>query len=209
MRYEEYIKTKMDEFVAKSFVKPDEFPDMMLYIDQIAAFLNGRLKVYAREGEKPIITKSMIANYLKRDMLPRPQKKKYTRDHMILIAMIFYLKSVFQMSEIGNIMKPFVENYDSAFDDKFDFYRLYEIITPILKKERAEEADRIQKDIELIKDAIREEELDDDSTEMFLLLLSVTARADAAKYAAKSLFSEYYAKQKKNEGAAVRSKRRT
>jgi hypothetical protein len=197
MRYEEYLKQIMDDFCAESVIGPDAFPSMELYADQVASFLSDRLCVYAGAGPgkaDPVITKAGIANNIKRGALPRPIKKKYTRDHVVIMAMLFYMKNAFQPGEPERIMRPFTDNHASAFDDKIDFHRLYAAIAPILEKERARQSREIQSGVADIKAAIRGAGLeDDDNTELLFLFLSLAARADTARYAARELLREYFA----------------
>ncbi|MDR1134910.1 MAG: DUF1836 domain-containing protein [Clostridiales Family XIII bacterium] len=195
MRYEEYLREAMDAFTESSLIEAEDFPDIELYADQVIGFLNEKLKVYGEEPEKQIISKTMISNYIKHNMLPRPVKKKYNSDHMIMLALIFHLRNTFRMNEIELIMKPFLDNYDSAFDDKIDFRALYKALYPVLKEEHVRSAEGIMKSVENVKDAIWDEGVeDDDTTELFSVLLSIALQMDAAKYAARKLLDEYYTK---------------
>jgi hypothetical protein len=197
MRYEEYLKQIMDDFCEESVIKPEAFPAMDLYADQVAGFLSDRLRVYAGAGRgeaEPVITKAGIANSIKRGALPRPVKKKYTRDHVVIMAMLFYMKNAFQMSEMERVMRPFTDNHASAFDDKIDFHRLYAAIAPVLEKERERLSREIRSGVADVKAAIRGAGLeDDDNTELLFLFLSLAARADTARYAARELLREYFA----------------
>ncbi|MDR1247497.1 MAG: DUF1836 domain-containing protein [Clostridiales Family XIII bacterium] len=196
MRYEEYIKHVMDDFTSESIIKPDAFPTMELYADQVAGFFDEQLKIYAgaaREKSDSVLTETGIASSVKRGVLPKPIKKKYARDHVIIMTMLFYMTSVLRTDEIESVMRPFIDNYDSTFDDKIDFYRLYAAIAPVLERERTLLSREIQGSVTDVKAAIRGEGLeDDDNTELLLLLLSLAARADAAKYAVQRILSEYF-----------------
>jgi hypothetical protein len=198
MRYEEYINQVLDDFVEGGPIKPDAFPTMELYADQVVGFFDEQLRVYAA-GERKMpcaaLTEADIAGFVKRGVLPRPIKKKYTRDHMVIIALLFYMRSAFGPDEMERVMRPFMDNRASTFDDKIDFHRLYAAITPVLERERTRLSREIRAGVADVKAAIRGEGLeDDDSTELLLLLLSLAARADAARYAAQRLLNEYFAK---------------
>ncbi|MDR2132030.1 MAG: DUF1836 domain-containing protein [Clostridiales Family XIII bacterium] len=206
MRYEEYIKQIMDEFAEIGPVKPDAFPSMELYADQVAAFFGDKLRAYAAEASGApgaVFTEAGVAALVKRGVLPKRAGKKYTRDHLIILTMLFYLESVFRANEIERLMRPFMDNYSSAFDDKIDFHRLYAAIEPVLTRDRARFSREMQDGVADVKAAIRGEGLeDDDSTELLLLILSLAARADAARYAARKLLNEYFAKPGKARGKA-------
>ena len=197
MRYEEYIKNIMEAFKNDSLIPANAFPRMDLYNDQVTGFLNEQLKIYKESEGDPVITKTMISNSIKNNMLPKPDRKKYSHDHMILLAMIFYLKSTFQMSEIELILAPFVNNYGSTFDEKFDLHRLYEAVFPLLKKEREESAKAIQNSVDSIKQAMWDSGVeDDDATELLFMMLYLAVRADAAKFTANKMLAKYFTKLK-------------
>ncbi|MDR0570737.1 MAG: DUF1836 domain-containing protein [Clostridiales Family XIII bacterium] len=198
MRYEEYLKSILEPFRDESLIPPEEFPRMELYLEQAVGFLNEQLRVYAApEGDKQPITKSMVSAYAKQRALPKPTKKRYTRDHATLIAMAHYLRSAFQMGEIALLLKPFLDNYGSVFEEKYDLHKLYEAMHPMLKEERRAETDGILKAVEGIKGVMWEKGVEDDDTlELFALMLYLAVKADTAKFAADRLLKEYYAKGK-------------
>ena len=53
----------------------------------------------------------MINNYVKNDVLIPPVRKKYGMDHMILLLMVYYLKSYLSIGDIGQVLKPLQERY--------------------------------------------------------------------------------------------------
>ena len=62
------------------YINPDEIPGIDLYMDQVTTFMDKRLRSTARyPGEDKILTKTMINNYAKNDLLPPPVKKKYSK----------------------------------------------------------------------------------------------------------------------------------
>ena len=81
----------------------DRLPELDLYMDQVITFLNKLLAPFAAENERPL-TSSMINNYVKDEVLPRPNKKKYSRDHLAMLVMIYILKSILSLPEIHEII---------------------------------------------------------------------------------------------------------
>ncbi|MDR0425431.1 MAG: DUF1836 domain-containing protein [Clostridiales Family XIII bacterium] len=195
MRYEEYLRGAMEAFAESSLIEAEDFPEIGLYADQVIGFLDEKLKAYGGGPEKHVITRTMLSNYVRHGMLPKPAKKKYSNDHMIMLALIFHLRNAFRMSDIELMMKPFLDNYGSTFDDKIDFRELYNALLPVLKEARAHSADGIMHAVEDVKDAIRDKGVDDDdTTELFSVLMSIALQIGAAKYAAHKLLDEYYLK---------------
>ena len=84
----------------------DMLPDIGLYMDQIITLMDRVFLVRMPKGE---LTKPMINNYVKAGLLPRPTGKKYDRDHLAIILMIYVLKQVLNMDSIGTILKRICE----------------------------------------------------------------------------------------------------
>lgn len=78
----------------------DELPDFDLYLDQMLQLLERYLKVFKTEEREPLVTASMVHNYVKLDLIPKPVKKRYTRKHMAFLIAITILKQVMTIPEI-------------------------------------------------------------------------------------------------------------
>ena len=67
----------------------DEIPAIDLYMDQVLTFLGERLRRTARKSDADkILTKTMVNNYVKNKVMIPPVKKKYGRDHILLLMVI-------------------------------------------------------------------------------------------------------------------------
>ena len=86
------------------YVNLDDIPNIDLYMDQVTTFMDNKLQSTTRNpGEDKILTKTMINNYAKNDLLPPPVKKKYSREHMMILIMIYYFKGVLSFSDIQEL----------------------------------------------------------------------------------------------------------
>lgn len=93
----------------KNFHLPrwDELPNIDLYIDQLVSFLEQYLAGYIKndnEKEEKIITKTMINNYVKHKAIKAPVNKKYNKEHMASLFVIFILKEVYSIHEIEKLI---------------------------------------------------------------------------------------------------------
>ena len=59
----------------------NELPEIELYIDQVIYILESNLSIFNKHSDTPLITSSMINNYVKQHILKPPTKKKYNREH--------------------------------------------------------------------------------------------------------------------------------
>jgi hypothetical protein len=195
MRYEEYVKKIVEDFTKGPHLKADDFPGFELYMDQATTFLNKKLSVYKKEEKDILLTKTMVNNYTKHKMLPNPISKRYTRDHLILLTMIYYLKQSFQMDEIAKLMKPLIDNFNSEFDEKIDFVSIFTGVLDIQKNDRENLLATVRTDIENIKANLNQDELaDDDMLEVFMLIMTMAMKADAQRFMAEKLLEEYFVK---------------
>lgn len=200
MRYEEFVRNMVEEYIAKGKICVNDFPDMEIYMDQAETLLNRELGIYRKSEKDKVITKTMIGNYVKHSMLPRPVNKKYSKDHLILLTLIFYLKGMFQMEEIEKIVKPLIDNYNSEFDDKIDLEALYGCILEVQSAEEDELSRSVNRIIEDSKYQLREAQLsDDDMLELFMLIVNLSMKADAQKFLAHKLLQEYILKPKQKK----------
>ena len=74
-----------------NYVKPNEIPNIELYMDQVTTFMDKYLESSKRYSEDKLLNKTMINNYTKNNLLPSPNKKKYSKDHMYLLIFIYYM----------------------------------------------------------------------------------------------------------------------
>lgn len=106
-----------DEIGSFHLPRYEELPDVGLYMDQVVSIIDKYFKALDRDDDKPIITSSMVNNYVKLGIIPPPEKKRYSPTHLAYLIMICLLKQVLTMSEITLLIgwdeSEFVEKYDN------------------------------------------------------------------------------------------------
>ena len=109
---EDLLQSILDSLDRIDYIRPDDIPDIELYMDQVTTFMDNRLKNAARNPEvDKILTKTMINNYAKNDLLPPPVRKKYSREHMLLLIFIYYCKGILSISDIQTVLKPITDRF--------------------------------------------------------------------------------------------------
>lgn len=139
---EEYIRGLIDDLKDVKYIMPDDIPNIDLYMDQVTTFMDKHLKSSKRYSEDKLLTKTMINNYTKNELLPPPNKKKYSKEHMFLLIFIYYFKNVLSINDIQSIFNPLTEKYygeDSP-------VKLEEIYAEIFRLEN-EQTDALTKDM--------------------------------------------------------------
>lgn len=96
------------------YIRPEEVPNIDLYMDQVTTFMDKHLASTKRYGEDKILTKTMINNYTKNNLLPPSVKKKYSKEHVLLLIFIYYFKNILSIKDIEILLRPLEEKYFSG-----------------------------------------------------------------------------------------------
>ena len=124
------------------YIKPEDFPNIDLYMDQVTTFMDSQLAVSKRHPEDKVLTKTMINNYAKNNLLPPPVKKKYSKEHLLALIFIYYFKNILSISDIQEILNPITEKYFASDSD----FNLEDIYSEVFRLEKTEVLN-LQKDI--------------------------------------------------------------
>lgn len=81
-----------------------ELPTIEIYLDQLVTYLEEYLNPYIGSEDNPVITKTMINNYVKQQVIPAPEKKKYKKDHIACLFVICILKQVYSINNISELI---------------------------------------------------------------------------------------------------------
>lgn len=115
---EELLSDIMRRVDRLTYVKPEEIPSIDLYMDQVLTFINKRMRHLTRfPKEDKILTKTMINNYAKAHLLPPPYKKKYSKDHILLLLFIYYFKGILSINDTGSILGKISKDYFGKEED--------------------------------------------------------------------------------------------
>ena len=93
------------------YVKPQDIPNIDLYMDQVTTFMESQLGSTRRYNEDKILTKTMINNYAKNNLLPSPEKKRYSKDHLLMLIFIYYFKNILSITDIQKLLGPITAKY--------------------------------------------------------------------------------------------------
>lgn len=78
----------------------DELPTLELYMDQVITLIDQYLSPVIQVEKHPLLTSSMVNNYVKKGMIPAPEKKRYHQKHLAFLIAITMLKQVLTIPEI-------------------------------------------------------------------------------------------------------------
>ena len=157
------------------YISPDAIPNIDLYMDQITSFMDSQLENSKRHEDDKLLTKTMINNYTKNDLLPPPNKKKYSKEHLLTLIFIYYLKNILSISDIQSILNPITDKYFGKKDSEFDMSDIYSEIFRMEEEETTKLLKEFSKKYSIAKDTFKdfpEEEQEELQTFAFICLLS-------------------------------------
>ena len=111
-------------------LKPLDIPDIDLYMDQILTLFDNKMASTKRNKEDKLLTKTMINNYSKAKVIEPVKGKKYTKQQILQMLVVFNLKNNLTINEIKELLEPIYNNQD----DIVDIYQEYLESTDNLNK---------------------------------------------------------------------------
>ena len=111
---ENVIGSILDSISRIDYIRPEEIPNIALYMDQVTTFMDAHLESSKRYEEDKILTKTMINNYTKNHLLPPSDKKKYSTEHILLLIFIYYFKGFLSINDIQTLLQPLSDRYFSS-----------------------------------------------------------------------------------------------
>lgn len=108
-------KKIIESCLRKPELGPDEIPDIDLYMDQILSLVNSKLA----PDDENVITKTMINNYSKAKVIQPVKGKKYTKQQILQMLLVYDLKNNLAIKDIKETLDPIYENES----DLIEIYR--------------------------------------------------------------------------------------
>ena len=139
---EERLNELLAHLDSLDHIHVDEIPQIDLYMDQVTTFMEKHLGELKRYPEDKVLTKTMINNYAKNNLLPSPLKKKYTQEHILLLVFIYYFKNLLSFTDIETVLSYVTEHHFDTNDES----SLAEIYTKVFSMEHGQ-MDRLKEDV--------------------------------------------------------------
>ena len=139
---DEMLHKILDHISGMGYIKPEDIPNINLYMDQVTTFMEEHLAYSKRYKDDKILTKTMINNYAKNNLLPSPEKKRYTREHMLMLIFIYYFKNILSINDIQSLLGPLTDHYFRSENDM----NLTDIYNEVFSMEKGE-LDALKKEL--------------------------------------------------------------
>ena len=121
----ENIKQMMEQLSLDTSLTLEEIPKIDLYMDQVIQLFENKFAETKRNEEEKILTKTMINNYAKGKLIFPIHNKKYSKEHLILISLIYQLKGALSINDINLMLQGINKRVIKEDIDLDSFYTSY------------------------------------------------------------------------------------
>ncbi|MDN7243221.1 DUF1836 domain-containing protein [Planococcus sp. N028] len=115
----------IDKQILQNQIQVEDIPKIDLYIDQVIQLFETGFTESKRNDKEKILTKTMINNYAKGKLFYPLHSKKYSRNHVMLISLIYQMKSVLSINDIKQVLDGINEKAAQQDLDLQPFYTSY------------------------------------------------------------------------------------
>lgn len=164
----------------KNVIRSTDIPNLDLYLDQILTLVADKT---GKDTSKGGLTKTMINNYSKDGLIKPVKGKKYSKEHIVQMLIIFYLKGILTIGDIKRIMdgvysdesfdgEKLIASYDKFLDIKETEPRLCSLMIEHLTKNNGLQPDK--------------------TDEFLIMLMSIISACDCLKSIALEMIDQKY-----------------
>ena len=189
---QEFVNSLLQRLAKLNYIKPGDVPNIDLYMDQVTTFMDEHLSDVKRYEDDKILTKTMINNYTKNDLLPPPVKKKYSKEHIYVLTFIYYLKNILSISDIQKLLNPLTDKFFNK-EELPDMEYIYSEIYNMEKAQIASLSKDVVERTQVAKEAFLdvENEEDKDFLQLFSLVGLLSFDVYMKKNIIESLIDDY------------------
>lgn len=192
---DEELTKILNDFCNHDFIQFSDIPDIYLYMDQVTTFFDDKFDYYKRKEDDKIFTKTMINNYTNANILFPSDKKKYNKQHVLILILVYHLKQVLSISDIQKLLTPITNDEEIEFDNKVkNIDNLYSVFMELEKAELEEFKLSFKNKIEQIKEKLEISDINNaesEKTDLILLVLLLVVQANIRKTIAEKIIDQY------------------
>lgn len=181
----------LEELKLKNSIKLEEIPEIDLYMDQVIQLFESKLSNQKRTEEEKILTKTMINNYAKGKLLLPIKNKKYSKEHIVLMSLIYNLKGALSINDIKLSLDKIIKSYED--NGEYPLRDLYSCILENEDNDIQEFEEAVNNKIERINNNVKENSLiSGDFEQKFLLLCSLVNMSNMYRKVSEKLIDEFF-----------------
>lgn len=187
------IKQEFKELNLDNQLELEEIPEIDLYMDQVIQLFDGKFNDSKRNEEDKALTKTMINNYAKGKLLMSVKNKKYSKEHLILMSLIYNLKGSLSINDIKSSLDTIVKTLDK--DEEYPIRNLYKEYLDIYKKDYTLVEESLEEKVKEIKEVFEGKDFNEFEFN-FLLMSSFINMSNMYRKMGEKLIDNYFNKLK-------------
>ncbi len=193
MQDDKRIKKIINDMITLGVVQLSDIPNIDLYMDQVTTFMEEQLSEYKRNENDKVLTKTMINNYTKNGIIPPPIKRKYSKEHMILLIFIYHLKYSLSINDIQSLLTPLIAQVNVKDEKDLTFSNLYNVFLEIQQNEFKELSSYVDRKMSAIGQQFDEVEISNkEMLARLFMIISLLLQANAQKRLAERMIDEFF-----------------
>ena len=177
------LQALLADAVQDADLHPREIPSIDLYLDQIISLADEKRREGSPRFADRSLTKTMINNYSKDGLLSPIQGKKYTKEQILQMLLVYEMKNTLSIGEIKRVLQNVyaLPDYNAA-----ALERIYTHYLDIKAKERTATVAGVEKLAEQTDLDLKNEE------DFLVFLLSLSAMSSYLKNTVQALLEAHY-----------------
>lgn len=181
----EEINRIINQLGLETNITLEEIPKIDLYMDQVIQLFEGKFNETKRNEDEKILTKTMINNYAKGKLIFPIQNKKYSKEHLILISLIYQLKGALSINDIKVTLDGINKKIVKEDIDIESFYTSYLHLTSQNAKDFKEDIEQRVKEVK--EEITQAQKKDSANLEQVLMISSLVHMSNLYRRVAEKL----------------------
>lgn len=163
----------------------EDIPKIDLYIDQVIQLFEESFADAKRNDDEKILTKTMINNYAKGKLFYPIHNKKYSRNHVMLISLIYQMKSALSINDVKQVLHGINEK---AVQSELNLEPFYESFLHLQQRNADDFSREMDKQVGQAEEALALSETQEFG--QVLLIASLVHKSNLYRRAAEKLVDE-------------------
>ncbi|MDQ0268293.1 DUF1836 domain-containing protein [Cytobacillus purgationiresistens] len=184
----------LEELGLRNQITIEDIPEIDLYMDQVIQLFEKKFNDSKRNDEEKLLTKTMINNYAKGKLFFPIKNKKYSKEHIILISLIYQLKGALSINDIKQTLDGVNNRITGGLMELDEFYNGYLDIVDKNVTGFKEEVEKKSNDVNKELESLHAEE--DKELEQILLIASLVNMSNLYRRTAEKMIDALGSKEK-------------
>lgn len=187
------LQQLLSEVATFNDISLSDIPDIDLYMDQVITLFEKKLQHLKRDDEDKILTKTMINNYAKAKIFPPVKSKKYTKEQIILLTLIYNLKQNLSLTDISTVFNPILQDIQGEEKNLPSVESFYDAFLEIKKAQTEAFEHRFNELMDMIKEKSALQDGKESNVEQLILMVfTLISQANMEKRMAEKIIDNFF-----------------